>query len=60
MQPRRPVYTPRRSFSPITVKEIRLATKAIRDLRKIYDLDEIEARLLTQADTLDHYGRVTE
>ena len=52
-------YAPRRSFSPKTVADIRAATIPLPQLRAKYDLDEIEARLLTQAD-VDLFGRVAE
>jgi len=55
-------YVPRRSFSPRTVIDIRTATLSLPELRKKYDLDDIEARLLTQVDDdkIDFYGRIAE
>ena len=51
-------YVPRRSFSPRTVFDIRAAQVNLADLRKKYDLDEIEVRLLVYAENLDQFGRV--
>ena len=53
-------YTPRRSFSPRTVADIRAATIPLPQLRVKYDLDEIEVRLLVYAENVDHLGRVAE
>lgn len=55
-----PGYSPRRSFSPRTVFDIRNAQTPLPELRKKYDLDEIEARLLVYTENLDPYGRVAE
>lgn len=57
-----PGYTPRRSFSPVTVKDIRLAQVAISQLKQKYDLTETEAHLLIYAGDqfIDQYGRIAE
>lgn len=57
-----PGYTPRRSFSPITVQDIRLAQIAIPRLKQKYDLSETEAHLLVYAGDafIDQFGRVAE
>ena len=53
-------YLPRRSFSPRTVIDIRTASVPLPELRKRYDLDEIEARLLVYAENIDQFGRIAE
>ena len=53
-------YIPRRSFSPKTVADIRAATIPLSQLRAKYDIDEIEARLLVQAENVDLFGRIAE
>ena len=53
-------YLPRRSFSPRTVIDIRTASIPLPELRKRYDLDEIEARLLVYAENIDQFGRIAE
>ena len=55
-----PGYAPRRSFSPKTVADIRAAQVPLPQLRAKYDLDEIEARLLVYAETVDQFGRIAE
>ena len=57
-----PGYTPRRSFSPLTVKEIRTAQTDLLTLRRKYDLGEHEARILVYAGEafIDQFGRVRE
>ena len=62
MTPHEPGYTPRRSFSPVTVQEIRLALTPMPRLRVKYDLGEQEARLLMFTDDpyIDQYGRIAE
>ena len=57
-----PGYAPRRSFSPLTVKEIRAAQTDLPTLRQKYDLGEHEARILVYAgeNFIDQFGRVRE
>lgn len=57
-----PGYAPRRSFSRVTVKEIRLAQIDIPTLKRKYDLSDVEAHLLIYCGEqfIDQYGRVAE